>query len=176
MTEQVAKTTDSEDQEDKTPEEKVAVEEKQEDKPSETDGTDWKAEAEKWKALSRKNEGNSKVNQDELEKVKQELTEKNQELLTFKGIADENDKLKVTIVDLQRAQVAAEKGLSETLKKRLTGSTIEEMLADADDLLEGFKSSKTSKSTMPLQGISGSEITGRGSIAREKLASRLKKG
>lgn len=38
-----------------------------------------------------------------------------------------------------RAEVAAEKGLSAAQAKRLVGGTLEELAADADELLESFK-------------------------------------
>lgn len=108
-----------------------------------------KAEAEKWKGLSRKHEDQSKKNSaaaDELQKLKdatlsdqqkREQAEKDQaaQLADLKRRADEADARAL------RAEVAAAKGLTPAQAKRLTGTTKEELEADADDLLEHFKPS-----------------------------------
>lgn len=43
-------------------------------------------------------------------------------------------------IQAMRLEVALEKGLTKTQAKRLVGSTVEELQADADDLLASFKS------------------------------------
>lgn len=53
-----------------------------------------------------------------------------------------------------RERVAREKGLPDKLIARLSGTTREELEADADDLLEAFPARK-SVSQQPLDGLSG---------------------
>lgn len=51
-----------------------------------------------------------------------------------------------------RAEVAASKGLTPAQAKRLVGSTLEELEADADELLESFKPQEGAGGTPPPEG------------------------
>jgi len=94
-------------------------------------GTDWKAEAEKWKRFAREWEdrAKSKVDADALKaaEARAEAAEGKVADLTAKAL---------------RADVARAKGLTDAQAKRLTGTTREELEADADDLLEAFGGKK----------------------------------
>lgn len=93
-------------------------------------------EVAKWKALARKHEAQAKANAeaarrlDELENAQkseqQRLTERAES--AEKAAQEANSRL-------LRAEVAMEKGLPATLAARLTGSTKEELEADAEQLL-----------------------------------------
>lgn len=65
--------------------------------------------------------------------------------------AEQYDKLQLETL---RERVAREKGLPDKLIARLSGTTREELEADADDLLEAFPARK-SVSQQPLDGLSG---------------------
>lgn len=96
-------------------------------------------EAEKWKALARQNEARAKENAEkakafdeaqeagksEAEKAQSQLAKLQAEAST---LARENARL----------TVAMSKGLTPDQAKRLIGDTIEEMEADADELLKAF--------------------------------------
>ena len=104
-----------------------------------TDEPDWRAEAAKWKALARKHEGQAKDNvgaarklaeledadKTEIEKANARATAAEQKAATAEHRA-------------LRAEIAAEKGLSLAVAKRLVGDTREELETDADELLEAF--------------------------------------
>lgn len=102
-------------------------------------------DVEKWKKQSRRHENRAKANKKELDAVKAELAE------LKKGQPDEDEVKKLTTkigeltddlakerLERTRAEVAAEKGLTQAQAKRLQGSSREEMEDDADDLLEAF--------------------------------------
>ncbi len=107
---------------------------------------DAEAEIEKWKALSRKNEERAKENADaadELKKLKESsLSDQQKRDAAEKAQADKLAELEKRANESDaralRAEVAAAKKLSPAQAKRLTGTTREELEADADDLLESF--------------------------------------
>lgn len=76
----------------------------------------------------------------ELEDAKKSETEK----LTAK-IDDLTSKLEASDLRAMRAEVAREKGLSARQAERLQGKTRDELVADADDLLDTFKPAKGSE-------------------------------
>lgn len=106
---------------------------------SDTDSTDWQAEAEKWKALSRKHESQAKSNADKAQKFDelQEAQKSEVEKLTEAQQAAAKEAADAKR-DAARMRVALSKGLSEAQAKRLVGDTVEELEADADELLETF--------------------------------------
>lgn len=121
-------------------------------------------EIEKWKALSRKNEDRAKENADaadELKKLKEvSLSDQQKREAAEKANADKLAELEKRANEADaralRAEVASVKGLSETQAKRLTGSTREELEADADDLLSSFKPTEGSKPAgKPTESLNG---------------------
>lgn len=100
----------------------------------------WKAEAEKWKGLSRKHEDQSKANLAELTKLQDAAdTSKTDAERAAKRLDDLESQLAASDSRAMRAEVATSKGLSAAQARRLQGATVEELEADADDLLASFK-------------------------------------
>lgn len=104
------------------------------------------AELEKWKALARQHESLWKatgLSKDDLPEAKA-LLAKAKELETSSKTADDRvAALERKIADAEaksmRLEIAAAKGLSPTMARRLMGSTREELEADADALKAEFK-------------------------------------
>lgn len=107
--------------------------------PTAEDETDWKAEAEKWKSLSRKHEERAKANATAAEKLQEieEAKKSEQEKLTEAKEAAAKEAADAKR-EAARLRVALSKGLTETQAKRLVGDTVEELEADADELLADF--------------------------------------
>lgn len=102
--------------------------------------TDWEAEAEKWKALSRKNEAQAKENAAKAKKLDEiELANKTELERVQAALEAAEKRAAETESTALRAQVALAKGLTPTQAKRLVGSTLEELEADADELLADLK-------------------------------------
>lgn len=102
---------------------------------------DWKAEAEKWKAMARKHESQAKANADAAKRLKErEDAEKSETERAQERIAEAERKAAEAEAKVLRAEVAAAKGLSLAMARRLQGTTREELEADADELLTEFKS------------------------------------
>lgn len=100
--------------------------------PEQSEDKDWKAEAEKWKAHARKHEQAAKKLaqlEDEQKSEQEKLTERLSEL-EKKATEAETRAMRLSVMN--------KKGISEDLASRLQGSTEEELLADADKLLEQF--------------------------------------
>lgn len=105
-------------------------------------------DAEKWKGLSRKHEDRAKENADAADKLKKleesSLSDQQRREAADKAAADKLADFEKQLADERsarmRAEVAAAKGLTPAQAKRLAGTTREELEADADDLLENFKS------------------------------------
>ncbi len=90
-----------------------------------------------WKKRSRENEAKAKANAGaakELEGIKDKDKTENERLTEALAKAEQEKAAAET--GLLRASVAAEKGLPPELASRLTGSTKDEIEADADDLLK----------------------------------------
>lgn len=101
-----------------------------EPKPDEGDGTDWKAEARKWEQRAKKN-SDAAARLQEIEDAKKSAEQKLQEAADAAAQRAEQAE-----AQLMRLQVAASKGLTPAQAKRLSGSTQEELEADAEELLE----------------------------------------
>lgn len=105
---------------------------------------DLTADRDKWKAMSRKHEDAAKANAkavaelDALKNDQQSDSEKTQS-----AIADLQKRLADSEGARMRAEVAQSAGLSAAQAKRLRGETLEELEADAADLLEAFKATDT---------------------------------
>lgn len=112
----------------------------QKDAPDKGDETDWKAEADKWKAMSRKHEAQAKENAAELAKLAAagDASKSDAEKAAAR-LAELESKVHATELRAMRAEVAGSKGLTAAQARRLQGSTVEELEADADDLLASFK-------------------------------------
>lgn len=103
-----------------------------------------KAEAEKWKAMSRKHEAQAKENADAAKKLKDaEDASKTDAERTAARIAELETKVNASDLRAMKAEVAASKSLTPAQARRLTGTTVEELEADADDLLASFKPAAT---------------------------------
>ena len=94
--------------------------------PPAQDGTDWKAEARKW-------EERAKANKAELDAHQQQIAD-SQKTAEQKA-ADAAADAAAAKLEALRWQVAATKGLDPILATRLTGSSKEELEADADALM-----------------------------------------
>ena len=90
------------------------------------DATDWKAEARKWETRAKENREALEARQKEIED-----SQKTAEQKAAEASADATS----ARLEALRYKVAAEKGLSLSLAARLTGSTKEELEADADTLM-----------------------------------------
>lgn len=130
------------------------------------------ADVDKWKGLSRKHEDQAKENADavkELEQLKQSsLSDQQRREAADKAATDKLAEFEKQLGEERaarmRAEVAAAKGLTPGQAKRLNGATLEELEADADDILENFKSTdtgdgsdkdKTRPATRPKLSVSG---------------------
>lgn len=102
--------------------------------------TDWEAEARKWKSLARKHEDQAKANAAAAQKLAAAEDAEKSEIDKAKERAAAAEK-KAADAELRaaRLEVAAAKGLSPAMAKRLVGSTVEELEADAAELLKEFK-------------------------------------
>jgi len=115
------------------------------------------AERDKWKALARKHEASAKSNADKAREFDRlsESQKSEQERLNERVAAAERAAAEAETKAL-RYEVAAERGLTAAQAKRLTGATREEMLADADDLLESFGGAgKRPPSQKPTENLRG---------------------
>ena len=101
------------------------------------------AELDKWKALSRKNEERAKANEAAARKLAELEESQKSEIEKAIARAEEAEK-RAQIVELEaiRNSVALSKGLTPSQAKRLVGSTLEELEADADELLADLKANK----------------------------------
>jgi cell division septum initiation protein DivIVA len=66
---------------------------------------------------------------------------------------------------VMRLEVAADKGLTPAQAKRLVGNTLEELQADADDLLENFKPSSTDSQEDTARVAADLDLGSRGTTA-----------
>ena len=101
--------------------------------------TDWQAETAKWKAMARKHEGEAKANKaaaKELEEIREAQKTAEQKAADKAAQAEAQATKAQREADILR--VAMRKGLTETQARRLQGETIEELEADADELLASF--------------------------------------
>jgi hypothetical protein len=108
-----------------------------------TDTTDWKAEAEKFRALSKKHEARAKENATAAQELQKLKDAEKSELQRLHEAAEQSQK-RAQDAELRalRMEVAAEKGLTSAQARRLVGSTKDELLEDADDLLSSFQPAK----------------------------------
>lgn len=114
---------------------------------------DAQAEVDKWKAMSRKHEDQAKGNADAAKKLKDaEDAAKTAEERAAARLAEVEKRIADTEARAMRAEVAAVKGLTPAQAKRLHGSTVEELEADADELLESFKPADTEGEPTPDTG------------------------
>lgn len=112
---------------------------KPEDEPKDQE-PDYKAEAEKWKAHARKHEAQAKANADKAKKFDEfdEASKSESEKAAAKA-AEAEKRAHDAEIKAMRLEVALTKNLTPAQAKRLVGTTVEELEADADELLESFK-------------------------------------
>lgn len=116
---------------------------------------DWKAEADKWQSLARKHEERAKGNADAVKQLGElkPLLDFVQQIRGGQAVPEsqktEADKLAARLAEVEktaseermlrlRLEVATEKGLTPAQAARLSGSSKEELAADADALLALF--------------------------------------
>lgn len=100
---------------------------------------DWRAEADKWKSLSRKHEGTAKQNAEAAKRLAEiEEAQKTAEQKAADKAAEADMKATKAQREADLLRVAMRKGLTEAQAKRLQGDTLEELEADADELLASF--------------------------------------
>ena len=136
---------------------------------SDDDKVDWVAEAKKWEKLSRDNHAKLEP----LLKFAEALTggtddkSKADPVKTLSERFDSYEKeLQTERAARWRAEVAHEKGLTSAQAARLIGNSREELVADADALLEAFKASPQNGRTAFVVPQSG---TGSGEPAKGSL-------
>lgn len=94
------------------------------------------AEAEKWKGFSRKHEDNAKANAEAARELKEIKDRELPELDRYKRSVEELTRRAEQAERLAlRAQVASDKGIPANLVAKLTGGTLDELNAAADELL-----------------------------------------
>ena len=94
--------------------------------------TDWRAEAKKWEARAKENKSAA----DRLAELEESQKSEQQKLLERAEAAErERDEVRTEAL---RLRIAHEKGLTPRQAARLRGSSEEELVADADALLEEF--------------------------------------
>lgn len=105
------------------------------------DGTDWKAEARKWERRAKESHREAQENSTAAQRLEElENADKSEaEKANARAVAAEA-KAKAAERRALAAEVAAEKGLSMSVARRLVGETREELETDADELLESFGS------------------------------------
>lgn len=106
-------------------------------------GTDWEAEAKKWEKRAKENGAQAKAGTAALKKLKEledadktELQKLTDRVTLAEKRADDAE------LQVLRAEVAGNKGLTVAQAKRLVGSSREELETDADDLLATFGANK----------------------------------
>lgn len=117
---------------DSAPEVPAAPAQEQPDQPAKPE-TDWKAEAKKWEARAKEN----KTAAERLAAF-EESQKSEQQKLTERLTEAERERDAIRTEAL-RLRIAAEKGLTPKQAARLRGSSEEELLADAEELLTEFQ-------------------------------------
>ena len=104
-------------------------------------GADTAAELAKWKALARKHEKEAKEGKAAIARLK-EIEDSNKSEVEKATEAQRQAEQRAAEAEQRalRLEVAASKGLTPAQAKRLQGSTLEELEADADELLSTFRS------------------------------------
>lgn len=100
------------------------------------DGIDWKAEARKWERRAKENADAARRLAEAEDASKSDIEKLSERAAAAEKRAEEAERRAL------RMEVAQAKGLTPAQAKRLTGSTREELEADADDLLEAFGAKK----------------------------------
>lgn len=135
--------------------------------------TDWEAEAKKWKRHARKHEDQAKANAAKLKELEDGDKSDNQKLTdritSAERKADEAEQRAL------RAEVALSKGLTVTQAKRLVGSTLDELEADADELLEDLKPAGGDKEETDTDSTDGAD-KGKGAKPPTRPTEDLKGG
>lgn len=128
---------------------------------------DWEAEAKRWKKLSRQNEARAKENAEKARLFDEQEEESKSELQkALDKAAQAEARAQALEVQATRAQVAAAKGVDVDL---LSGSTLEELEASADRLLE-WRSAQIPKGAPASDaGHKGDEIRSSKQLTREDL-------
>lgn len=126
-------------EENDTPQEDATAE-TQPDPAPQGEETDWKSEARKW-------ESRAKQNKEAAERLKElEDSKKSEQEKLTERLSDLESTAKSSTLEAARLRVALRKGLTETQAKRLVGDTVEELEADAEELLASFQTDEPSDS------------------------------
>lgn len=135
---------------------------------TETEQTkDWEAEAKRWKKLSRQNEARAKENAEKARLFDEQEEESKSELQkALDKAAQAEARAQALEVQATRAQVAAAKGVDVDL---LSGSTLEELEASADRLLEWRGAQIPKGAPASDAGHKGDEIRSSKQLTREDL-------
>lgn len=129
--------------------------------------TNWEAEARKWKEMSRKNEARMKENAEKARLYDEAQEQGKTELQKALDKAEQAEaRVKALEVQAVRAQVAAAKGVDVDL---LSGSTLEELEASADRLLEWRGAQIPKGAPSSDAGHRGDEIRSSKQLTREDL-------
>lgn len=118
-------------------------------------------DADKWKALARKHEKQAKELADRLQGL-EDKDKSESERLTERIAQLEKDLTSAT-AKADRFEVALDKGLDMTRAKRLTGTTREELEADADEL----QTWQAGKPADPIPGKPATDLKGGGDPTEE---------
>jgi 3-oxoacyl-[acyl-carrier-protein] synthase III len=104
----------------------------------------------KWKALARKHEKEAKANAAKLKEYEDREKTDTQKLTERAETAEGN--LSAAELKALRLEVALDKGLPKSLAVRLQGSTVEELEADADELVETLGDGGNGRKTPSFDG------------------------
>lgn len=128
---------------------------------------DWEAEAKRWKKLSRQNEARAKENAEKARLFDEQEEESKSELQkALDKAAQAEARAQALEVQATRAQVAVAKGVDVDL---LSGSTLEELEASADRLLEWRGAQIPKGAPASDAGHKGDEIRSSKQLTREDL-------
>jgi hypothetical protein len=116
--------------------------------------TDWRAEAKKWETRAKEN----KTAAERLAALEESQKSEQQKLMERAEAAErERDSMRTEAL---RLRIAAEKGLTPKQAARLRGSSEEELLADADELLSEFQPASARRYGDVDQGVRGNSPKG----------------
>ena len=128
---------------------------------------DWEAEAKRWKKLSRQNEARAKENAEKARLFDEQEEESKSELQkALDKAAQAEARAQALEVQATRAQVAVAKGVDVDL---LSGSTLEELEASANRLLEWRGAQIPKGAPASDAGHKGDEIRSSKQLTREDL-------
>lgn len=137
---------------------------------------DWEAKYKETLAEARKHEDRAKQNFDKAQKWDKYESEINPQ--QAQKIAELENEIATYKINGLRSEIAAKYNLNPVLAKRLSGSTAEELEADAKELQEAFGSEEPGKHTPPKptkqQGTTSNTTVPAGGLSKQDFLNYLK--